>query len=472
MKSEPEEKEVYVSLRSVFWGPESRVRKRKTIQSRLRICQQPHTNNPDAAALIKKYQLNPVVAVCRRLLKAGVFESTQKASARFPGIEHTDFQTTTLENGDTENENIETKTEVVDPTSRSIASICSNTMAETQSRGRWIGFFVSAIAFTFPSHADTNEETDHRQSPEIDRIAGNSPNEKPLPAAAINADAQEVTSTAAPSLQLRAVSLPSMLFRAQINSACFPYQAQHALLVRAQEILENSCFKYAVHSMPRVLRSRRWDAPECGELNIWVRIFTYEAGVRFKGEVIPHPHRTWSSFFKSIIDLRHKAVHRQQLTGRNIESYLRDAQSFARLLRDDEGAETLARFREETRERLKTLEFCKKDMLRRFQTKLDEINRRRAELDTLERQAKQVLLQRDKTIQAKLGSDLKESVVNAEAAQAKEERNDTEDHEERKTPVGLIAFLWYLIMSCTHLYRGWGEKTSIETVGNLSFELR
>ncbi|KAK1598182.1 ubiquinol-cytochrome-c reductase cytochrome c1 [Colletotrichum navitas] len=218
----------------------------------------------------------------------------------------------------------------------------------------------------------------------------------------------------------------------QRNPACLPYKAQHTLLVRTQAILENACFKYAVHNMPQVLRSRQWVVPECAELHVWVRILKYEAEVRFKGEAIPHPHRSWNSFFRSIANLRHKAVHREQLAGSDIESYLRDAHNFAGLLRDDEGAETLARFREETRECLETFEFCKKNISRSFQEKMDEISTCRAELDILERQAKQDFLQEDMTIHAKLGSDLKEAVANAEVAQTKEEEKHTDDQEERK----------------------------------------
>ncbi|KAK1997824.1 ubiquinol-cytochrome-c reductase cytochrome c1 [Colletotrichum falcatum] len=217
-----------------------------------------------------------------------------------------------------------------------------------------------------------------------------------------------------------------------INPACLPYKAQHMLLVRAQGILENSCFRYAVHSMPRVLENRRWVVPECVELNIWARIFKYETETRFKDEAIPHPHPSWDSFFQSIANLRHKAVHREQLTSSAIESYLRDAHNFARLLHDDEGAETLARFREETREYLGTFEVCRRNISRSFQAKMDEINTHRAELDIRERQAMQNWLQEDMTIHDKLGADLKEAVVNAEVVQAKEEKKGPDDHEESK----------------------------------------
>ncbi|EFQ30655.1 ubiquinol-cytochrome-c reductase cytochrome c1 [Colletotrichum graminicola M1.001] len=226
----------------------------------------------------------------------------------------------------------------------------------------------------------------------------------------------------------------------QINPACLLYKAQHTLLVSTQGILENACFKYAVHNMPRVLWSRQWVAPECVELHIWVRILNYEAEVRFKGEAIPHPHGSWNSFFRSIANLRHKAVHREQLAGSDIESFLRDAHNVARLLRDDEGAKTLARFRKETRECLEMFESCKKNISRDLQEKMDEISTRRAELNILEQQATQDYFQEDMNINAKLGSDLKEAVVSAEVAQTKEEEKHTDDQEERKQSVSSRSF--------------------------------
>ncbi|KAK2044573.1 ubiquinol-cytochrome-c reductase cytochrome c1 [Colletotrichum somersetense] len=263
-----------------------------------------------------------------------------------------------------------------------------------------------------------------------------------------------MSSAAAPSRQSRPTSLLSMLAHPQTNSACLPYKAQHTLLVRTQGILENACFKYAVHNMPQVLQSRQWDVSECGELHVWVRILKNETEARLKDEAIPQPHPSWNSFFRSIINLRHSAVHREQLTSSDLESYFRDAHNFTRMLRDEEGAETLARFREETGECLETFEFGKKNISRSFQERMDEINVRRAELDTLERQARQDFLQEDWTIHAKLGSDLKEAVVNAEVAQAKEEEKDTNDHKERKaSAVGLFACLRYLFMLCRRYHR-------------------
>ncbi|KAK2034509.1 hypothetical protein LX32DRAFT_648449 [Colletotrichum zoysiae] len=86
--------------------------------------------------------------------------------------------------------------------------------------------------------------------------------------------------------------------------------------------------------------------------------------------------------------------------------------------------------------------------------RIDEINVRRAELDTLEQQARQDFLQEDWNIHAKLGSDLKVAVVNAEVAQDKEEEEDTDDHEERAaSAVGLFACLRYLFMLCRRYHR-------------------
>ncbi|KAK2010834.1 hypothetical protein LZ32DRAFT_648916 [Colletotrichum eremochloae] len=416
MKSEPDEIEVYLGLSSVFWGPESKIRRRKVIESRLRLCKQSPTHNPSAFALIKKYQFKPVVTVCKRLLKAGVFENEQMASAHFAGMDHPNTQNT-AENEDVKNEGIENKKDM-----------------------------MATVNCTF--HTDINGDRGHCQSHEVDRIVSSSTDERPRVVAAINARLQEMPPTAPPPIQLHLAGFLSVSSHPQINSACLPYKAQHTLLVRTQGILENACFKYAIHKMPRVLQSRRWVVPECGELHVWVRILKYEAEVRFKKEVVPHPHPSWDSFFQSIGNLRHKAVHREQLTGSDIESYLRDAQNFARLLRDDEGAETLAKLRKETRDCLEKFESCKKNISRTFQAKMDEINTRRAELDTLERQAKQDLVQEDITIQTWLGSDLKETVVIAEVPQAKEEAKDTDDHDECKTPVGFFASLWYLIMWC------------------------
>ncbi|GJC94284.1 ubiquinol-cytochrome-c reductase cytochrome c1 [Colletotrichum higginsianum] len=356
------------------------------------------------------------------------------------------------ENKTVENETkVEDKTEVKNnetvetPTANPTSSISSDTIAEAQSDGRQVDFdpFILDHMANDPHYADANEQ--------------------PLPAAAINADAQTMASVAAPAPKPNLTSRPFVSSHLQTGPTFLSYEAQHILLTRTQEVLEKACFIYATRHMPQVLQARHWDVPECGELHIWARLLKTEAKTRFNNKDLPYPYLNWDSFFKSIVHLRHKAVHRKQLKGSDVELYLRDAEALTRLLCDDEGAATLARYREQTRRSLEQFEFCKKKLSTRFQAKMDVINARRAELDELERQANQHLVLADKEVQAKLGSDLKKAIMKSEVPQIKkeqedeegdEEEEDSDDLEDHTTSNGIGALFNNLILLCRRLNRG------------------
>ncbi|CCF40982.1 ubiquinol-cytochrome-c reductase cytochrome c1 [Colletotrichum higginsianum] len=481
-----DEKEVYLTLCQVFWGPAAQLRKAKKVEHRLRLCQQPNTYNPEAAALIGKYQIKNVLSVCQKLLRAGVFQSRKRAEARFPGILHPALSAENkearkrnkfkgkmkAENKTVENETkVEDKTEVKNnetvetPTANPTSSISSDTIAEAQSEGRQVEFdpFILDHMANDTHYADANGETNRRQDPKYGPMADHCRAEQPLPAAAINADAQTMASVAAPAPKPNLTSRPFVSSHLQTGPTFLSYEAQHVLLTRTQEVLEKACFIYATRHMPQVLQARHWDVPECGELHIWARLLKTEAKTRFNNKDLPYPYLNWDSFFKSIVHLRHKAVHRKQLKGSDVELYLRDAEALTRLLCDDEGAATLARYREQTRRSLEQFEFCKKKLSTRFQAKMDVINARRAELDELERQANQHLVLADKEVQAKLGSDLKKAIMKSEVPQIKkeqedeegdEEEEDSDDLEDHTTSNGIGVLFNNLILLCRRLNRG------------------
>ncbi|KAJ0166221.1 hypothetical protein CTA2_8201 [Colletotrichum tanaceti] len=277
---------------------------------------------------------------------------------------------------------------------------------------------------------DANGEANRRQGPKFGPMADHCHAEQPPPAVTINVDPRKMSSVAAPAPKPNLTSGLIVSSHPQTGPTSLSYEAQHVLLTRTQEVLEKACFIYATRHMPRVLQAREWDVPECGELHIWARLLRTEAKARFNNEDLPSPYSNWDSFFESIINLRHKAVHREQLKGSDVEIYLRDAEALTRLLRDDEGAATLARYRAQTRRSLERIELCKKKLAMRFQAKMDVINSRRAELDELERLANQHLVLADKEVQAKLGSDLKKAFVESEVPQIIKGQEDEEEDED------------------------------------------
>jgi hypothetical protein len=108
-----------------------------------------------------------------------------------------------------------------------------------------------------------------------------------------------------------------------------PYEAQHLIITTTQKILEECCFDFATASMPQILQEKAWDCPAAGELNNWTKIF------RNRGDLpIPEQLR-YENLLGTIDRIRHTAVHRLNVTARQISYMLETAARFTQLLQDD-----------------------------------------------------------------------------------------------------------------------------------------
>lgn len=92
-----------------------------------------------------------------------------------------------------------------------------------------------------------------------------------------------------------------------------PCTLQHALLVRAQNLLEDCLFKFGSDKMQDVIKDKGWDCAQCVELNDWVKILRKRKDP-LNNSKVKTPNRPLSAILGSLTQLRHTAVHRQRIT--------------------------------------------------------------------------------------------------------------------------------------------------------------
>lgn len=78
----PDERVVYLALKSIFKGQNAQVRKNKTVSKLIKQ----HKTQESVANLLREYNFDIVCGLASTLLSAEIFDSTLKAKVRFPEL--------------------------------------------------------------------------------------------------------------------------------------------------------------------------------------------------------------------------------------------------------------------------------------------------------------------------------------------------------------------------------------------------
>jgi hypothetical protein len=186
-----------------------------------------------------------------------------------------------------------------------------------------------------------------------------------------------------------------------LNPVYLPCSLQHTLLVTAQNLLEDSLFKFGRDKMQDVIREKGWDCAQCVELNDWVKILRKRKDLltNSKGEASDRP---LSVVLGSVVQLRHMAVHRQRVTALEVQLFLEDAESLLNFLDDGESAKEISNIHHSLSDHVKDLSahsssnqerlrvIAKEKRMQMFQLQVEEhsaVSRVLAESQDIERRA-------------------------------------------------------------------------------------
>lgn len=238
-----------------------------------------------------------------------------------------------------------------------------------------------------------------------------------------------VSSSALPTLEGSAhPQLSSGLVVPSLFPLRLPFLTGHKIISEVQTILERACFDFAKHAWPEILADRGWDCAEAVELNIWVGVLRRQEERLSRGCSVANQELN-SSFYKSISDIRHTAVHRLPMTAAAIEKSLRDGEILATLLTDEAVAGKLSEMRSELQRVTAEMADHKCMLEAKLTRTLERIAAERAELDRQETEAMDGMVQADKEYQLFAGASLEQKLAGPEAdvMTAKDSSTDDDD---------------------------------------------
>ncbi|KAI4169187.1 MAG: hypothetical protein LQ348_007330 [Seirophora lacunosa] len=190
------------------------------------------------------------------------------------------------------------------------------------------------------------------------------------------------------------------------------FKTQHHLLVKVQTLLEECCFNFGKIWVPIEMEILGWHEAEAVELTQWTE--------RFLGSIQPSPPpsamkpitgTSMPEVVRQTSRLRHAAVHRLPASPAKLVEMLGAAVSLAEALDGSEQAQKLARIKEQAENCMQEITQHQSLLERKLADQLEDLSRRRAELDELERLYKAEVAASSRKKRTEVGSTL-EAVFN------------------------------------------------------------
>lgn len=138
------------------------------------------------------------------------------------------------------------------------------------------------------------------------------------------------------------------------TTSTMPFAVQHHVLVEVQRILEKACIRFAQQKHPELLEAQLWDCCETVELDQIMKqlgVSSMRFGMGESEQQLDSAAMT--KLVKSICRLRHTAVHRLRLDGREFLHLLWGSQELLALLGDKDALEFVRGLRRWLRAALK-----------------------------------------------------------------------------------------------------------------------
>ncbi|KAL8777877.1 MAG: hypothetical protein Q9213_007669 [Squamulea squamosa] len=179
---------------------------------------------------------------------------------------------------------------------------------------------------------------------------------------------------------------------------------QHRLLVLVQRLLEESCFEFGITWVPEMMKARHWDEAESIELTQWTKRFSQFTKTLPPTAIKRTPGKSIAEVLFATSTLRHSAVHRLRTSAAGILQMLIAATTFAEALNDSKRSEKLVEIKMQLEASIDENVQHQNLLERKLTEQLDDIARRRTELDALERSSIEEMLATDKLQRNDVGS--------------------------------------------------------------------
>ncbi|KAL4901195.1 hypothetical protein BDW74DRAFT_170350 [Aspergillus multicolor] len=341
---------IYLACKAIFSAQNAAIRKRKAIQKRL------EDHKSSLQSLIPDFDIIQTASICQALLEKQVFQSEIKAKLEFPEL------FTSSVDGDSQH--LESEKEAAKSEAEIIEEIAMNYERDDDGAG-------------------TEVPSDH-------------PNY-------INERIERHTNVMSTPILAENSLLPSFY------PSYFPYRAQHTILSKVQQVLEQSCFDFAQKWFPKEIEEHGWDCAEAVELTKWTRLIQKRSSELPCDSLLVRGQEL-SSALSAVHKVRHTAVHRLSTTARGIDTFVLSAMRMTSILQDHLRTSQLEDLHLDLVSKTETIELQKKALESALAQDLEEIQFQREELNKKEENIKAKALKKDQDIKSLVGNLLGETV--------------------------------------------------------------
>lgn len=203
----------------------------------------------------------------------------------------------------------------------------------------------------------------------------------------------------------QALSIP------KLHPVYLPFKTKHNILVLVQSLLEECCFEFGNTWVPDLMEARKWHEVESIELTQWTQRFLKYTKSLPSSTIKPIAGKSIAQVLFGTSTLRHSAVHRHPTSAAGIVNMLSAAITFAEALNDSKRADKIAEIKVQLEASIEEIIQHQNLLERKLTDQLEEIARRRAELDELERSSIEEMLTVDKKQRAEVGAALESVLV-------------------------------------------------------------
>lgn len=162
------------------------------------------------------------------------------------------------------------------------------------------------------------------------------------------------------------------------------------------------------------MEARKWHEAESIELTEWTKRFSKHAKSLPPSAIKPIAGKSILQVLFDTSALRHSAVHRLPTSAAGILNMLQASVNFAEALNDSKRAEKVAEIKTQLEASIEEIVQHQNLLERKLRDQFDDIARRRAELDELERSSIEEMLATDKDQRTVVGSAIESFLVGSQ----------------------------------------------------------
>lgn len=358
----PQPARVYLHCHSIFSGESAQIRKLSKVTQLL------VENKESIRELTVDSTIPAIASVAAQLLKDKIFESPRRAIKRFPELSEPSAANQPKVNAgqDSTPKSVNKKVKVhLNEHGQDTTLRCDN--GEGKGKSNDEGHDEKSTSLSVIQSNNSGGCQDARSSA-ADRMEA-------FPNSSIGGSAKGSCSLA--SVQHHAIP--------ELQPVYLPFKTQHSLLNALQRMLEGCCFEFGHAWVPDLMKDNGWREVEALELTQWTQWFPKVKESLPAGAIRQIEGKSVADVLSAVGVIRHAAVHRVRTSAEEISVMLGAAETFANLLYDESRVMQLEQMKTELNTRMNAIEGNQTLMRCKLTEQLEDIARRRAELDRLEK---------------------------------------------------------------------------------------